>query len=45
MEKVPASVETRVPRGTGQAFAVFTMPGDAKEYATAIGTIQGSDST
>jgi hypothetical protein len=24
-----------------QAFAVFTMPGDPKEYATAIGTISG----
>ena len=35
LEKVPASVETRIPRGTAQAFAVFTMPGDAKEYATA----------
>jgi len=45
LEKVPASVETRVPRGTAQAFAVFTMPGDAKEYATAVGTIQGNDST
>lgn len=44
-EKVPASVEMRIPRGTSTAFAVFTMPGDAKEYATAIGTIQGADST
>ncbi|HEY1501433.1 MAG TPA: hypothetical protein VGF88_17800 [Acidobacteriaceae bacterium] len=44
-QKVPASVESRVPRGTAQAFAVFTMAGDAKEYATAIGTITGSDST
>jgi hypothetical protein len=45
LEKVPANVETRIPRGNEQAFAVFTMPGDAKEYATAVGTIQGSDST
>lgn len=45
LEKVPASVETRIPRGSAQAFAVFTMPGDTKEYATAVGTIQGSDST
>lgn len=45
LEKVPASVVTRVPRGTAQAFAVFTMPGDTKDYATAVGTIQGSDST
>ena len=45
-EKAPASdTETRIPRGDKQVFAVFTMPGDDKEYATAIGTIQGSDST
>ncbi|MFZ0630686.1 MAG: hypothetical protein WA399_10200 [Acidobacteriaceae bacterium] len=44
-EKVPASVPSRIPRGSEQAFAVFTMKDDAKEYATAIGTIQGSDST
>jgi hypothetical protein len=44
-QKVPASVVSRIPHGNEQAFAVFTMPGDAKEYATAIGTIQGSDST
>jgi hypothetical protein len=42
-QKVPASVPTRIARGTAQAFAVFTMPGDAREYATAIGTIAGSD--
>jgi len=45
VEKVPASVESRIARGTGQAFAVFTMPGEAKEYATAVGTLQGNDST
>ena len=45
LQKVPANVETRIPRGSAQAFAVFTMPGDTKEYATAVGTIQGSDST
>jgi len=45
LAKVPADVETRVPRGTAQGFLVFTMPGDAKEYATAVGTIQGTDST
>lgn len=44
-QKFPADLETRVPRGSNQAFAVFTMPGDPKEYATAIGTIQGNDST
>ncbi len=42
---VPADLATRIPRGTSQVFAVFTMPGDPKEYATAIGTIQGTDST
>lgn len=44
-QKVPASVPSRIPRGNEQAFAVFTINGDTKEYATAIGTIQGSDST
>ena len=44
-EKLPAGVATRIPRGDKQAFAVFTMPGDEREYATAIATIQGSDST
>lgn len=39
-EKVPAKVQTRVPAGREQAFAVFTMAGDPKEYATAIGTLQ-----
>lgn len=42
-QKVPASVPTRIARGTAQAFAVFTMPGDPKPYATAIGTLAGSD--
>jgi hypothetical protein len=44
-QKFPPDLPTRVPRGNAQAFAVFTMPGEAKEYATAIGTIQGADST
>ena len=44
-EKAPASDTSRIPRGDKQVFAVFTMPGDDKEYATPIGTIQGSDST
>lgn len=44
-QKVPAKLESRVPHGDKQVFAVFTMPGDAHEYATAIGYIQGSDST
>jgi hypothetical protein len=45
LEKVPATIESRIPRGTEQGFAVFTIPGNAKEYATAIGTFQGTDST
>ena len=44
-QKLPANVPTRIARGTEQAFAVFTLPGDSKEYATAIGTIQETDST
>lgn len=44
-EKVPASIATRVPKGDKQAFAVFKMPSDSKDYATAIGYIQGTDST
>jgi hypothetical protein len=44
-QKFPANLPTRIPRGGEQAFAVFTMAGDSKEYATAIGTIQGNDST
>ena len=45
LEKAPPSATSRIPRGDRQVFAVFQMPGDAKEYATAIGYIQGSDST
>ena len=45
MQKAPKNLATRVPLGDKQIFAVFTMPSDAKQYATAIGTIQGSDST
>ena len=44
-EKVPASLEDRIAHGDKQAFAVFTMPGDEKEYATPIGTMQGTDSS
>lgn len=44
-EKVPAHLATRVPHGDKQIFAVFKMPNDSKEYATAIGFIQGTDST
>ena len=44
-EKVPTDLATRLPHGDKQVFAVFKMPSDAKEYATAIGYLQGSDST
>lgn len=46
-EKAPANDQSRIPLGDKQIFAVFTTPGDDedKEYATAIGTIQGNDST
>jgi hypothetical protein len=44
-QKAPAGLVSRVPRGNQQAFAVFTMPGDDKQYAVAIGYIQGTDST
>lgn len=43
-EKAPANLATRVPLGDKQVFAVFKEPDDAKEYATAIGYIQGDDS-
>lgn len=44
-QKAPANLATRVPLGDKQVFAIFTMPNDAKKYATAIGSMQGSDST
>jgi hypothetical protein len=44
-QKAPANLATRVPLGDKQVFAVFKMPGDAKQYATAIGTIKGTDET
>ena len=44
-EKAPPNFSTRFPVGDKQVFAVFKMPSDAKEYATAIGTIKGTDET
>lgn len=44
-QKVPASLADRIAHGDKQAFAVFTMAGDDKEYATPIGTIQGTDAS
>ena len=43
-EKAPADLATRIPLGDKQVFAVFKMPNDAKDYATAIGYVQGTDS-
>jgi hypothetical protein len=43
--KAPASTRRLIPLGSRQVFAIFTIPGDPKEYATAIGYEQGSDST
>jgi hypothetical protein len=42
--KTPASVATRVPKGDKQVFVVFTMPNDTKQYATAVGYLEGTDS-
>jgi hypothetical protein len=39
---VPAGVDDGISHGTRQAFAVFSMPGDTKLYATVIGVIDGS---
>ena len=44
-QKAPANLATRVPLGDKQVFAVFKTPDDPKEYATAIGTIKGTDET
>jgi hypothetical protein len=44
-EKAPADLATRVPLGDKQVFAVFKMPNDPIDYATAIGFIKGGDST
>ncbi len=44
-EKAPANLATRVPLGDKQVFVVFKKANDAKEYATAIGTIKGTDET
>ncbi|HTV05086.1 MAG TPA: hypothetical protein VME86_06925 [Acidobacteriaceae bacterium] len=44
-QRVPANLATRVPHGDRQVFAVFKMPNQPGEYATAIGYLQGSDAT
>ena len=45
LAKAPASIASRIPLGDKQVYAVFTMPGDTKQYATAVGSMQGTDST
>jgi hypothetical protein len=42
---VPASVETGMEHGARQAMLVFTIPGDTKEFATAVGFQQGEQET
>lgn len=44
-QKIPASLADRIPQGDKQAFVVFTMPGDPKQYAVPVGYYQGTDST
>jgi hypothetical protein len=44
-EKAPENLATRVPIGDKQVFAVFKMTEDPREYATAFGTIKGTDET
>ena len=44
-QKVPAALADRIAHGDKQAFVVFTMPGSDKQYATAVGFFQGTDST
>ncbi|WP_446745366.1 hypothetical protein [Silvibacterium acidisoli] len=43
--KAPASLMSHTPVGDKQILAVFTMPNDTKQYAVAIGSVQGTDST
>ena len=42
---VPASVDTGMEHGSRQAMVVFTMPGDSKEFATAVGFLRGGQET
>jgi hypothetical protein len=38
----PAQVDDGISHGSRQVFAVFTLPGNAAQYATAIGVIDGT---
>jgi hypothetical protein len=40
---VPASVHDNIEHGDRQAMVVFTLPGSTKEFATAVGFMQGQD--
>ena len=40
---VPSNVDTGMSHPAHQAFALFTMPPDAKQYAVAVGDIDGSE--
>jgi len=40
---VPASVDDKIEHGSRQAFAVFSLPGNAELYATPIGYMQGNE--
>jgi len=42
---VPANVDTGMEHGSRQAMVVFTMPGDSKEFATAVGFLRGGQET
>ncbi len=42
--KALAGTHRLIPLGSRQVFAIFTIPGDAKQYATAIGYEDGSTS-
>lgn len=42
---VPANVDTGMEHGTHQAMVVFTMPGNTKEFATAVGFLEGNQET
>ncbi len=43
-EITPAKLATRIPHGNQQVFVVFRLPKDVREYATAIGYLEDSDS-
>lgn len=43
-ERAPVGLHSRIPLGDHQVFAIFQFPNDDKQYATAIGYLQGNDS-